>query len=70
MIGADLELADPQVSRAHAALECHGSRIVLRDLGSTNGTFVEGQLVSEREVGDRSQFRVGKTALVLTIQAL
>src|SRR3954470_16490435 len=38
--GADLEIPDPDVSRMHAVVECHGLRIVLRDLGSRNGTFV------------------------------
>jgi hypothetical protein len=65
--GADLELPDPDVSRSHAALECHGARIVLRDLGSRNGTFVAEERVSQRELTDRSEFRVGGTTFLLLV---
>jgi serine/threonine protein kinase len=65
--GADLELEDPEVSRTHAVVECRGRRVVVRDLGSTNGTFVDGQRVEERELEDKSEFRVGGTSLVLVI---
>lgn len=41
----DLQLDDPRVSRHHALLERLGSRFRLRDLGSDNGTFVNGQPV-------------------------
>src|SRR5262249_9390407 len=37
---ADFAIADPEISSLHAALECHGTAFVLRDLGSTNGTFL------------------------------
>src|SRR4029077_11802249 len=40
----DIQLSDEKVSRHHAVIEVHeGRRIVLRDLGSRNGTFVDGQ---------------------------
>lgn len=38
--GNDLRLADPTVSRFHAELQRRGEAIVLRDLGSTNGTRI------------------------------
>ena len=65
--GADIELEDPEVSRAHAVVECRGSRVVVRDLGSTNGTFVDDQRVEERELEDKSEFRVGGTRLMLIL---
>jgi pSer/pThr/pTyr-binding forkhead associated (FHA) protein len=34
---------DPEVSRKHARLSFQGGKYVLEDLGSTNGTFVNGQ---------------------------
>src|SRR3974390_1016094 len=37
-----LRLTDPTVSRRHAAFEPQGKRYRLSDLGSTNGTFVDG----------------------------
>ena len=64
---ADIELADPEVSRAHAAIECHGGRVIVRDLGSTNGTFVEGKPIGERELEHQAEFRVGGTRIMLII---
>lgn len=40
---ASVRLADPDVSRQHAALDRAGDRVVLTDLGSANGTFVNGR---------------------------
>jgi hypothetical protein len=65
--GADLEVPDPDVSRTHAVVECHGSRIVLRDLGSRNGTFVGAERITQRDVEDRTEFRVGATTLVVLV---
>ena len=45
----DLRLVDPGVSRHHAELRVEDGEVVLVDLGSTNGTFVNGQPV--RRVG-------------------
>lgn len=64
---ADVEIDDPEMSRAHAALECHGSKVVLRDLESRNGTFVGEQRVESRELEDRSEFRLGGTSLMLIV---
>jgi type III secretion system (T3SS) inner membrane Yop/YscD-like protein len=65
--GADLEIEDPEVSRSHAVIECHGLRVVLRDAGSRFGTFVEDERVQERDLTDRTEFRLGSTRLLLTI---
>jgi hypothetical protein len=65
--GADLEIDDPQVSRAHAAVESHGTRVVLHDLGSSNGTFAGEERVDSLELADRDEFRVGTTRLMLIV---
>ncbi|HBZ71330.1 MAG TPA: hypothetical protein DEP35_17005 [Deltaproteobacteria bacterium] len=52
----DLPLASLEASRRHAEIRYDGARAVLRDLGSTNGTLLNGQpLTGERELkpGDR-----------------
>ena len=64
---ADLQLSDPDVSRAHAVVECRGPRIVLRDLASRHGTFVGDERISQREVEDRTEFRIGGTTLVVLV---
>jgi DNA-binding CsgD family transcriptional regulator len=43
----DLVLLDPAVSRAHAEISCSGDAVTLRDLKSTNGTFVNRGRVKE-----------------------
>jgi hypothetical protein len=64
----DCVLAEPSVSRRHAELRREGGRWLLRDLGSRNGTRVNGvRLLDEAEVcpGDRvsfgdARFRLGE----------
>jgi serine/threonine-protein kinase len=65
--GAHVELADTQVSRGHAVLECHGQRCVIRDLESTNGTFVNGQRIREHDLEDRGEFQVGSSRIMLIV---
>ena len=65
---ADLRLADTGVSRAHAELRLDadgGVRVV--DLGSTNGTVVNGQRVSEGNLADGDRLNIGATALVFRV---
>jgi serine/threonine protein kinase len=64
---ADIELSDPEVSRTHALVECHGSRVVIRDLGSTNGTFVGESRIEEQTLEDKSEFRIGGTRIMLIV---
>jgi predicted Zn finger-like uncharacterized protein len=63
--GADIALDDSEISRQHACLEIHGLRIVLKDLGSTNGTFVDENKISQMEIENRSEFRLGGTRFML-----
>jgi serine/threonine-protein kinase len=64
---ADLEVPDPEVSRAHALIECYGARVILRDVGSRNGTYVGTLKVEEHELEDKEEFRVGRTRLMLVV---
>ena len=62
-VGRSMEVEIPlpevlSISRQHARLEYRGPRVVVRDLGSTNGTYVNGQLIERPTVlhsGDRFQ---------------
>ncbi|MGH9463959.1 MAG: FHA domain-containing protein, partial [Vicinamibacteria bacterium] len=63
----DIVLDDPECSREHAAIEVLGSRVVLRDLGSTNGTFLGGKRIDQGELENQSEFRVGEHVLMLII---
>jgi two-component system, NtrC family, response regulator GlrR len=60
---ADLVLADPTVSRFHCELVVAGGRVVVRDLGSRNGTCVGGVSVIEAHVAPGAELTVGRTRL-------
>lgn len=60
----DLVVEDPEVSRRHAVLRRSGGSVVVEDLDSTNGTFVNGERIrSPITVGPGDQVRVGNTML-------
>ena len=60
----DLRLVDPGVSRHHAELRVEHDQVVLVDLGSTNGTFVNGQPVRRVVLSDGTHISLGRTTLV------
>jgi hypothetical protein len=65
---SEIFLVDPSVSRNHAVLEPQGDHVVVRDCGSTNGTFVNGERIQLRTLraGDRVAF--GKTEMIVETQ--
>lgn len=63
---ADLILEDDYASGRHARLFPQGSRWFLEDLGSTNGTFVQGnQLTRTMPIDPDTGVRIGKTVMEL-----
>ncbi len=60
----DLVLDDRTVSRRHAELRRDGDTWVLLDLGSTNGTWVNGWRIREAEVGVRDRVALGHLHVV------
>ncbi len=61
---ADVRLADTAVSRLHAELRRLGDEVVLVDLGSTNGTTLNGHRVREGRLRDGDRIGVGGSSLV------
>ncbi len=59
----DLRLTDREVSRRHLALEPSGRRLRVTDVGSTNGTFVDGVAIVEVFLRGGEIVRLGSTAL-------
>jgi adenylate cyclase len=59
----EIVLVDPSVSRAHAIVEIDGAQPVVRDLGSTNGTFVNGKRVSVEALRDGDELQFGNTRM-------
>ncbi|HEX8066382.1 MAG TPA: FHA domain-containing protein [Thermoleophilaceae bacterium] len=63
---ASVVLDDPEVSRRHASLAVEGSQLAVEDLGSTNGTFVNGERIQgTRRLEDGDRVRFGTTVLEL-----
>lgn len=60
----DLVLEDDTVSRAHCEIELVSEGYVVRDLGSTNGTYVQGVRVSEAFLGQGTEIQLGQAKIV------
>jgi predicted Zn finger-like uncharacterized protein len=65
--GADINLDDPEASRQHAALEILGETAILRDLGSTNGTFVDIDRIDQHQLTNQMEFRIGSHVLMFIV---
>lgn len=64
---ADLILDDPLVSSAHCKLELRDGVVILTDLGSTNGTMVDGRLVREATLRPGSEVAIGANRMILFV---
>ncbi len=61
-----LRLADREVSKEHATIEKVGNGFLLKDLGSSNGTFVNGRRVRELRLRDGDEIALGNSRLVFS----
>src|SRR5687767_601433 len=59
-----LRLVDREVSKEHACIERIGTTFLLRDLNSSNGTFVNGRRVKELRLRDGDEIALGNSRLV------
>ena len=62
---AEIQIDDPGISRLHCAIIL-GSEITIRDLGSTNGTVVDGRTISETTLENGSIIKIGSTTLTFS----
>lgn len=63
-----LWVADPALSRRHCLLIAEGDRFSIRDLGSLNGTLVNGVPVEQQQLRQGDQISIGDSVLVLLLQ--
>jgi hypothetical protein len=56
-------LGDPNASRAHAEIRPHGAGFVMVDMGSTNGSRVNGVRVGHQELSDGDELTFGNTRI-------
>jgi ABC transport system ATP-binding/permease protein len=62
----DLEIDDVELSRRHAVVRRFANRLQVEDLGSTNGTFVDGNRIAEPTLlGGGAEIKIGTTVLVV-----
>ena len=68
----DIVILDGAISRKHARLERHGDSCFIKDLGSLNGTSVNGENIGEheRELKDGDEITVGRTKLSFRLIAV
>jgi pSer/pThr/pTyr-binding forkhead associated (FHA) protein/MFS family permease len=68
--GVDIVIDDPELSRRHAALRPVPGGVEVRDLGSSNGTFLDGTRISSPETAaEGDTIRVGATTLRVELMA-
>src|SRR5580658_7420241 len=60
---SDIFLDDVTVSRRHAEFYRHGGRFTVRDVGSLNGTYVNGARIEEAELAGGAEVQIGKFRL-------
>jgi predicted Zn finger-like uncharacterized protein len=63
----DVQIKDSEVSRRHAMIEVREGKVVLVDMGATNGTWVHGERAEEAEIANQAEFTLGSTTLMLII---
>jgi diguanylate cyclase (GGDEF)-like protein len=61
---ADIRVLDDGISREHAAIERDGGKVVLVDLGSTNGTFCNGGRVQRQDLIDGDKISIGAATIL------
>lgn len=62
--GCDVVLADGKASRRHAKIVVEAGVVELEDLGSSNGTLLNGKPVTRRVLRDRDEIQIGATVIV------
>lgn len=64
MPGSSIVIDDPKVSRQHAQVYLDQDQVILTDLGSTNGTFVNGRRVSRVVLQGQDDIAIGSSHLI------
>jgi DNA-binding NtrC family response regulator/pSer/pThr/pTyr-binding forkhead associated (FHA) protein len=63
---ADLQLVDGKVSREHCRIDATGARAMIEDLGSQNGTYVNGEVINRpTPIAEGDEIMVGDTLLLV-----
>jgi pSer/pThr/pTyr-binding forkhead associated (FHA) protein len=69
-VDADLRIPQAEVSRAHCEIAINGKKLTIRDLGSSNGTFVNDQRVKQANLNPGDRVRIGSVVFVVQVDGL
>jgi pSer/pThr/pTyr-binding forkhead associated (FHA) protein len=61
-------IADPSVSSHHCEAHLHGGEILIRDLNSTNGSFINGEKITEKVLKPGQVLRLGQVEIKLEVE--
>jgi pSer/pThr/pTyr-binding forkhead associated (FHA) protein len=65
----DLVVGDPATSGHHGRIDVRGGAFWISDLGSTNGTLVNGEPVIEKQLSDGDLISIGQSTIRFTLEA-
>src|ERR1039457_3962642 len=63
------QISEPSVSSHHCEVLLRGSEVMVRDLNSTNGTYINGEKIAERVIKPGQILRLGQIELRLETDA-
>ena len=68
--GSDIIINDPEVSRKHSAIDIYENKFVIRDLESTNGTYLNDTRIKEDLLKEGDRIRIGNTLLTFVVKTI
>ncbi|MBL4682002.1 MAG: FHA domain-containing protein [Pseudomonadales bacterium] len=61
----DISILEPALSRKHAEIEPKDGKLIIRDLGSANGTFVNGEKIDEMILKNKDVLQFNKISFIV-----
>ncbi|MEK6677868.1 MAG: FHA domain-containing protein [Nitrospirota bacterium] len=68
--GSDIVINDPETSRKHCAIDIYENKFVIRDLESTNGTYLNDTRIKEDLLKEGDRIRIGNTLLTFVVKPI
>ncbi len=67
---SDIVINDPETSRKHCAIDIYENKFVIRDLESTNGTYINDTRIKEDLLKEGDRIRIGNTLLTFVVKSI